>query len=137
MSAPDQPDPLPERGELIARWEVLMGNPPPPGFSATRLFRGIRYAEQVAADPALQRLDRQANRRLRQLARQTYSRTRPTRKKLMPGTRLLREWRGTTHEVRVTDQGYVFRGTPYRSLSAIAGVITGTRWSGPKFFGIK
>ena len=98
-----------------------------------RLHRGIRYAEQVAADPELTRLDREVNRRLKQLARQ------PNRKKppLPAGTRLLREWRGTTHEVLVTDQGFVHRGTTYRSLTAAAFAITGTKWSGYEFFGLK
>jgi len=133
MSGPDLPDPMPARAELISRWEALMGNPPPSGFSTIRLFRGIRYAEQVAADPALQRLDRQVNQRLKQLARHPLPRT----NKILPGTRLLREWGGATHEVQVTDQGFLYRGTIYRSLTAIAGLITGTQWSGPKFFGLK
>ena len=133
MSAPDQLEPMPPRRELVQRWEALMGRSPPPGFSSTRLYRGIRYAEQVAADPTLQRLDRQVSRRLRQLARQPQ----PRRRNILPGTRLLREWRGATHEVEVTDQGYLYRGTTYRSLTAIAGIITGTQWSGPKVFGLK
>ena len=54
---------LPPRQELIERWEELMGKPPPPRISNVRLYRSIRYAEQVAADPELQRLDRQVNRR--------------------------------------------------------------------------
>jgi hypothetical protein len=56
---------------------------------------------------------------------------------LRPGARLLREWRGTTHEVRVVSQGFEYAGKTYRSLSAIARAITGTPWSGPAFFGTK
>ncbi len=54
-----------------------------------------------------------------------------------PGTRLIREWRGETHVVSVLDDGAEYRGTRYRSLSEIARKITGTRWSGPAFFGLK
>jgi len=53
------------------------------------------------------------------------------------GSRLVREWNGALHEVEVLDDGYHWRGQRFRSLSAIAQVITGTKWSGPRFFGIK
>ena len=118
------------RTDLLSQWTAVVGGKAPTGLSTVRLERGIRYEQQL--DPALKRLDKQVNGRLKQLARQT----RPARQKLMPGTRLLREWGNTTHEVAVTDQGYVYRGMTYRSLSAIAETITGTRWSGPKFFGL-
>jgi hypothetical protein len=60
-----------------------------------------------------------------------------TRPALKPGTRLVREWRGRTHEVLVLDDGFAWQGRHYRSLSAIARKITGTAWSGPLFFGLK
>ena len=53
------------------------------------------------------------------------------------GTRLVREWHGRLHEVEVMEEGYRYRGERHRSLSAIARAITGARWSGPRFFGIK
>lgn len=53
-----------------------------------------------------------------------------------PGTHLVREWNGRTYRVEVTDEGYVLDGTAYRSLSAVAKGITGTAWSGPRFFGL-
>lgn len=55
---------------------------------------------------------------------------------LTPGTQLMREWNGTTEVVDVVAEGFVWRGTTYRTLSAVAGAITGTKWSGPKFFGL-
>jgi len=55
---------------------------------------------------------------------------------LRPGARLVREWRGETHEVVVLEDGFSWRGKHWRSLSYIAREITGTRWSGPRFFGI-
>jgi hypothetical protein len=62
---------------------------------------------------------------------------RSVRRSIKPGTRLLREWQGETHEVIAESSGrFLYRGQTYRSLSAIARAITGTRWSGPTFFGV-
>jgi hypothetical protein len=55
---------------------------------------------------------------------------------LQPGTRLVREWRGKTYEVMVENDGFLFREQHFGSLSEIASLITGTRWSGPRFFGL-
>jgi hypothetical protein len=56
---------------------------------------------------------------------------------LVEGTRLLREYQGQSHEVLVTRNGFIYDGKPYKSLSAIARAITGTRWNGLVFFGLK
>ena len=56
---------------------------------------------------------------------------------LNPGTRLIRVWRGVVHEVEVVEGGYRWRGDVWRSLSAIAAEIAGTKWSGPRFFGLR
>ncbi len=55
---------------------------------------------------------------------------------LKPGTVLLREWHGTEHQVIVREDGIVFNGKQYKSLSQVAHRITGTKWSGPLFFGL-
>ncbi|GAC1345600.1 MAG: hypothetical protein NVSMB18_25630 [Acetobacteraceae bacterium] len=57
--------------------------------------------------------------------------------RIKPGTRLLRTWQGTTHEVLIGSSGVTYRGQHYRSLSEVARLITGQRWSGPLFFGLK
>ena len=57
--------------------------------------------------------------------------------RVRPGVVLLREWHGATHQVTVLTDGVRFRGQRYRSLSAVARAITGSRWSGPLFFGLK
>lgn len=57
--------------------------------------------------------------------------------KPIAGTRLIREWQGVEHTVTVLNVGYEWQGRPYRSLSAIARAITGTRWNGWVFFGLK
>src|SRR3984893_18002079 len=53
------------------------------------------------------------------------------------GTVLVRDWGGVTHQAKVLEDGILFRGKRYKSLSEIARVITGSRWSGPLFFGLK
>ncbi|HEV2568646.1 DUF2924 domain-containing protein [Sphingomonas sp.] len=58
------------------------------------------------------------------------------RLRLKPGNRLVRRWRGTTYSVLVTEGGFLFESRSYSSLSTIATEITGTRWSGPRFFGL-
>ena len=57
--------------------------------------------------------------------------------KVLPGTILIREWGGVRHEVTVLKEGVMFRGKHHRSLSSVANVITGSRWSGPLFFGLR
>jgi hypothetical protein len=61
----------------------------------------------------------------------------PAAPRLKPGTRLIREWQGRTHEVVVGENGFLWQQAHYRSLSKIARAITGTPWSGPVFFGLK
>lgn len=60
----------------------------------------------------------------------------PTAPIYKPGTRLIREWQGVTHEVTIEEKGFRWNGLQYRSLSRIAHEITGTKWSGPRFFGL-
>ena len=57
--------------------------------------------------------------------------------RLTPGMRITREWRGKRHEVEVTEAGFIHKGETFDSLSKIARDITGTRWNGPRFFGLR
>ncbi len=57
--------------------------------------------------------------------------------RLQPGSTLVREWDGARQRVEVLDRGFAWNGKTYRSLSAVAFAITGTRWSGPRFFGLR
>jgi hypothetical protein len=59
------------------------------------------------------------------------------RRELAPGTVLLREWNSQTHRVTVVDEGFAWQGETYDSLSQIAQAITGTKWNGPRFFGLR
>ena len=75
--------------------------------------------------------------RLRKLAeRDPKARFRP-KQSIKPGTKLIRQWQNQTHEVMAASEGFAYRGQQYSSLSEIARQITGTRWSGPAFFGLK
>ncbi len=56
---------------------------------------------------------------------------------LVPGTKIYREHNGITHEVEVVSDGFEYNGRKWKSLSSIANKITGTKWSGPKFFGLR
>lgn len=57
--------------------------------------------------------------------------------KLTPGVRLEREWRGVTETVEVLEEGFHWRGRTYPSLSKVAFAITGVKWNGPRFFGLR
>ena len=85
-------------------------------------------------------LSHAARKRLKEIAQSVESRKRPAREasaQIDTGSRLIRSWHGEVHEVAVTDAGFEYRGRQYSSLSKIAGEITGTRWSGPLFFGTR
>jgi Protein of unknown function (DUF2924) len=122
--------------ELRQRWRALYKTDPSPHLSRDLLLRAVAYRMQ---EVALGGLRPQRQRQLQQIAQQFKEGEirRRARLELKSGTRLVREWRGRTHEVLVLDDGFSWQGTPYRSLSAVAREITGTRWSGPLFFGLK
>jgi hypothetical protein len=61
----------------------------------------------------------------------------PTSRSLKPGTLLRREWQGILHQVEVRQEGFSWSGATYQSLSEVARAITGTRWNGPRFFGLR
>lgn len=79
-------------------------------------------------------------RRLRTIADEVVSGKRnPRRSQLAPrpGTRMVRQWQGKLHEVVTLESGFSYEGRKYASLSEIARAITGSRWSGPAFFGLR
>lgn len=117
--------------DLKARWATLYGSAPPARLSRAILVRAIAYRLQERVHGGLSPV---VKRRLMGDERSGPRRHRP---RLSAGTRLLREWQGVTHEVMVLDDGVSYAGQTWRSLSAVARAITGTRWSGPAFFGIK
>lgn len=124
---------------LRARWEIEHGGKAPSHLPRHLLFRVLAYRLQVERfgdlDSDCKRiLDRSespedASKRAADAARTTTS--------LRPGTVLGREWNGEMHRVAVLAEGFAWNGTAYPSLSKIAFAITGTRWNGPRFFGLR
>jgi len=122
--------------ELRERWVELYKTPCPRFIKRPLLTRALAYRIQ---ENAFGGLDRATRRRLDQAAAALKAGRPlvPSQPKVKPGTRLLREWQGTTHEVLVLEKGVQFRDREWPSLSAVAQEITGAHWSGPRFFGLK
>ncbi len=121
--------------QLKEQWRTLYGIEPPPRISEDLLRRAIAYRLQEHVVGGLKASTRRLLQRVAEDARRSKSAT-PARK-LRPGAVLIREWRGTSHQVTVLEDGLLFRGKRHRSLSEVARKITGNRWSGPLFFGLK
>ena len=115
---------------LRRRWRAEFGRAPPAGLSKDLLGRMIAWHIQ---ERAFGGLDRDSLMFLDSLARHGGTR----RRQLKPGTVLLREYQGQRHAVTVGREGFDWQGTTYPSLSAIARAITGTAWSGPRFFALQ
>jgi Protein of unknown function (DUF2924) len=123
--------------ELKERWRNLYGTEPPSKIHRSLLIPAIAYRMQ---ENALGALKPSTRRYLMRVGRNTADgRQAPGYPSLSPkpGTVLVRDWGGVTHQVRVLECGFLFRGKRYKSLSEVARVITGARWSGPLFFGLK
>jgi hypothetical protein len=121
--------------ELRQEWRRLFYCEPP-RLSRDLLVRGIGYRLQELQHGGLGKATR---RKLKTLAKmfRTEGRVAPDPGlSLKPGARLLREWHGRTHTVTVTEEGFDYAGVTYPSLTKIAKKITGTHWSGPRFFGL-
>jgi hypothetical protein len=117
------------RGGLQQRWREIFKTPPPAAFTPDLLARGIAHRLQEKASGRLEP----------SLARQLHSGGQGragARPRLRTGNRLVRRWRGCTYVVDVTEEGFRYQAATYGSLSEIAGLITGTRWSDPRFFGL-
>jgi hypothetical protein len=122
--------------ELRAEWRRLHHHDPP-RLSRDLLTLGIAYRIQEIEHGGL---GKATLRKLRTLAKtlRTTGRVGSTPSlSLKPGARLVREWRGRTHTVTVTEDGFEYGGTGYPSLTKIAKKITGAHWSGPRFFALQ
>jgi hypothetical protein len=135
--------------QLRVRWRKLLRSHPPEHLSRSLLMRVLAYKLQARADGDLdgetvRYLDRIAKEQVRQLRRKE-GRCKappavppvPVPRRLKAGTLLAREFGGQMHRVTVVADGFAWNGAIYTSLSEIARLITGTRWSGPRFFGLR
>ena len=122
---------------LLALWKQLTRIPPPRQVRRDLLIRLLAYRIQEQAHGGL---TDETRKRLRELARKFEANPNAELSgavQIKPGTRLIRDWRGQSHRVTVLENGYEYSGKRYPSLSHIARLITGTRWSGPLFFGLR
>ena len=122
--------------QLRALWVRVFKQPLPPNPRREFLIGSLAYEIQARnhgglSSRSLRALGLVARDLAKGLQRQSESRA------IRPGTRLLRIWQGETHEVLALEAGFSYRGETHSSLSEIARLITGARWSGPLFFGLK
>jgi hypothetical protein len=123
---------------LKARWRELFDTEPP---AYNRRFLENRLAYRIQ-ELAYGGLSRETQDRLKAMAKQ-YANQEPTERKARPalrpiaGTRLIREWQGVEYCVTVRLNDFEYLGRPYKSLSSVAREITGTKWNGWVFFGLK
>ena len=116
-------------------WHRRTGTIAPPAFGSGLLARALAHELQVKARGG--GLTKAELRRMAQLTRKDDRvRDGSASGTAIPGTWLSRTWHGEVHNVVVLESGYEYRGTRYGSLSEIARLITGTQWSGPRFFGL-
>ncbi len=125
--------------QLKAKWRERLKQPPPNHVRKQLLVPLLAYKLQEQVYGGLKRETRRHLEKLAAAYRRNPNRTPRIQgsQRIKPGTRLLREWDGKTHQVVVVEGGFEYEGQRYRSLSVIAREITGTRWSGPLFFGIR
>ena len=132
-----------DRPALVQQWQVLFDREPPAHVQVALLRRVLVWHAQDRALDVEPRMGKGMKRsgRTGHLDRVLKSGIKGGghggSASLSAGTRLLREWKGLTHEVLVLPQGFEHQGKVYTSLSAVAKAITGTPWSGPAFFGVK
>src|SRR5947209_12566539 len=122
---------------LQTRWHAVFGRRAPAHLPRHLLFRVLAY--RIQAD-LLGDLDRESQRLLDRSASPEKASQRAMARRageLRPGTMLAREWKGEMQRVAVLANGFAWRGETYPSLSKVAFAITGTRWNGPRFFGMR
>jgi hypothetical protein len=123
--------------QLRVRYREVFRSDPPKAFGPDLLRRGIAHRIQERAYGGL---SRSAQRLLDQMVKAFAAK--PNGKivlprRIKPGSVLVREWKGKTHRVMVLAEGFAYDGNTFGNLSEIAVLITGTRWNGPRFFGLR
>ncbi|MFT3987931.1 DUF2924 domain-containing protein [Aestuariivirga sp.] len=124
--------------ELKSQWMELIGSDPPRHAKRSFLTQTIAWEQQVKTFGKLKpAIHRQLVQTGRGAGEEKPEVSQPASSAFRPGVRLIRVWKGVTHHVLVTEDGFLWQDRNWRSLSVIAREITGTPWSGPVFFGLK
>ena len=123
--------------ELDQRWKILFGSNRPSRLCGSLLTQALAYRLQEKAIGGLKPSTRRLLEHSAQNASARGAAVELPQVRLKAGAVLIREWHGTTHRISVLEKGFLLSGKRYRSLSEIARTITGARWSGPLFFGLK
>jgi hypothetical protein len=124
------------RSELIAEWLQICGIDPPEFLSNSLLIRILAYRLQIQQYGGLTPTNQAI---LKDMLAAFKENPKALFQKISPkiGTRLRRLWKGKIYEVICTRDGFIYDGVSYRSLSEVAGIITGNHWNGPMFFGLR
>src|SRR6266478_5277450 len=123
--------------ELDQTWRALFGSERPRRVYGDLLIKALGYRLQEKAFGGLKPSTRRLLERWGRNGAERGPLAEPAKTQLKAGTVLVREWNGVSHSVTILDDGFDFRGERFGSLSEIARKITGVRWSGPLFFGLR
>jgi hypothetical protein len=126
------------KAELFVKWQKIFRKPAPENLTKSYLIKNIAWQVEYGG------LSTDVQKKIDKLVEQ-YSKAKSLKPnyikriqkfEVTAGTRFIREFKGKKHEVTALDKGFSYNGKTYKSLSAIANEITGTRWNGKKFFGV-
>ena len=125
------------RAELLAIWSAALGSAPPFRASRELLAGALAWQLQERKFGGLKPATRRKLRLIGSAQRKKRARALPRPTNLRPGTVIIKRWRGAQHVVMILADGFQHQGKVYPSLSHLAREITGTRWNGPAFFGLR
>lgn len=122
---------------LISLWRELYGTGPPAGIRRETILRFVFFKVQEVQQGSLSTSSLSMIKLLQGQFKTPQGGKARSLEILYPGVRLIRDWRGERHDVKVLERGFEYQGEHYSSLTAIATAITGTKRSGPLFFGLR
>jgi hypothetical protein len=139
LSITDRLSALPnlKKAALCELWQQVFKTDPPEELRKELMVQFLAYRIQEEEFGGLSNASHRHIRDLSSTLEANSNQCVSQRAIIKPGTRLIRQWQGQVHVVNVEEENYEYRGARYESLSEIARLITGTRWSGPLFFGLK
>ena len=122
--------------ELKKMWKAYHETEPPP-FNKAFLVKKLAYRLQELAHGGLTQKTEKRMKRVNTKEEEPQEKKRMSGEQLLPGTKLVRAWKGVEHCCTVLDKGFEYQGRKFKSLSAVANFITGSRWNGRVFWGLK